>query len=54
MKKRFLELWPSIESNFEWGNDAYEEHALDDDFSFTGRQIAAYSFMGSLHGEDLG
>ena len=47
MKKRFLELWPSIESNFEWGNDAYEEHALDDDFSFTGRQIAAYSFMGS-------
>lgn len=47
MKRKFLELWPSIESDFEWGNDAYEEHALDDDFSFTGRQIAAYSFMGS-------
>ncbi len=29
MKKRFLELWPSIESDFEWSNDAYEEHALD-------------------------
>lgn len=47
MKRKFLELWPPIESDFEWGNDAYEEHALDDDFSFTGRQIAAYSFMGS-------
>ena len=47
MKKKFLELWPSIKSDFEWRNDAYEEHTLDDDFSFTGRHIAAYSFMGS-------
>ena len=47
MQKRFLKLWPMISSTFEWSNDSYEEHALDDDFDFTGRQIAAYSFMGS-------
>lgn len=47
MRKRFLALWPMVSSTFEWSNDAYEEHALDDDFDFTGRQIAAYNFMGS-------
>lgn len=47
MKKRFLEMWPMTTSSFEWSKDAYEEHALDDDFEFKGRQIAAYSFMGS-------
>lgn len=47
MKAKFLELWSTIESDFEWSGEAYEEHALDDDFSFTGRQIVAYSFMGS-------
>lgn len=47
MRKRFLQLWPMITSTFEWSNDSYEEHALDDDFDFTGRKIAAYSFMGS-------
>lgn len=47
MRERFLSLWPMISSAFEWGGDAYEEHALDDDFDFTGRRIAAYGFMGS-------
>ncbi len=47
MRNRFLELWPMITSDFEWSNDAYEEHALGDDFDFTGRKIAAYSFVGS-------
>ena len=46
MREKFLNLWPMIDSAFEWSNDAYEERALDDDFDFTGRKIAAYSFMG--------
>ena len=47
MRKKFLNLWPMISSDFEWSNDVYDEHALDDDFDFSGRKIAAYSFMGS-------
>lgn len=47
MREKFLSLWPMISSDFEWSNDVYDEHALDDDFDFSGRKIAAYSFMGS-------
>lgn len=47
MREKFLNLWPMIDSTFGWSNDAYEERALDEDFDFTGRKIAAYSFMGS-------
>lgn len=47
MREKFLKLWPMVESSFEWANDSYEEHSLDDDFDFTGSKLAAYSFMGS-------
>lgn len=49
MRERFLSLWPAISSIFEWRGDPHEEHALDDDFDFTGRKIAAYTFMGSRY-----
>ncbi|WP_232202868.1 HNH endonuclease family protein [Olsenella sp. oral taxon 809] len=47
MREKFLSLWPMISSDFEWSNDVYDEHELDDDFDFSGRKIAAYTFMGS-------
>ncbi len=47
--KRFLSLWPQIDSCFEWSSEVFEEHALDDDFDYTNRSIAAYTFMGKRH-----
>lgn len=47
LKKRFLELWPTIETSYMPAFDMHEEVGLDEDFEFTNRKIAAYTFLGS-------
>lgn len=52
LKERFLELWPLITSNFEWPVTEQEERTLSDDFDFSGRQISAFTFMGTTYPTD--
>lgn len=47
LKTRFLELWPRIETAYVPVFDMHEEVGLDEDFEFTNRKIAAYTFLGS-------
>ncbi|KAB7790022.1 DUF262 domain-containing protein [Bifidobacterium leontopitheci] len=47
--KRFLELWPAIETSYRPVVEERETHALDEDFVFTNRKIAAYTFQGARH-----
>jgi len=46
LEKQFLELWPFPESTYEPKKVLPETAALDSDAEFTGRRIAAFSFMG--------
>ena len=47
LKKRFLQFWPMIETSYIPAFDIHEEVGLDEDFEFTNRKIAAYTFLGS-------
>lgn len=47
LKQRFLQLWPLPTTEFKLSVDIHEEVSLADEFNFTGRKPAAYSFMGS-------
>ncbi|PLS25642.1 DUF262 domain-containing protein [Bifidobacterium imperatoris] len=46
---RFLELWPSLDTSYKPAVEEHESHGLDDDFDFTNRKIAAYTFQGARH-----
>lgn len=43
--KQFLELWPMIDSDFEWAKPTYDSFDLDDIDDFTGKKIAGFTFM---------
>ena len=43
----FLRLWPLPKTTYVPKTDIHEEHGLEEDFSFTNRKIAAYTFMGT-------
>lgn len=47
LKTRFLELWPMAETEYVPAFDMHEEVGLDEEFEFTNRKIAAYTFLGS-------
>ena len=49
MAERFVELWPYPEINFVPKAATGSQYSLDDDFDFTGTQIASYTFMGTKH-----
>lgn len=49
LKKEFLILWPSITTSVELRDHINEEHSFDEDFDFTNRKIAAYTFLGSRY-----
>lgn len=49
LKKDFLTLWPMISTTVELKEHINEEHSFDEDFDFTNRKIAAYTFMGSRY-----
>jgi uncharacterized protein with ParB-like and HNH nuclease domain len=49
LKADFLKLWPLPTSDFVPKNDIHEEHGLDEDFNFTNRKIAAYTFRGTRY-----
>lgn len=52
LEEQFLELWPFVTSNFEWPVTEQEERTLSDDFDFSGRQITAFTFMGTTYPTD--
>jgi uncharacterized protein with ParB-like and HNH nuclease domain len=45
--KQALSLWPLPTTSFTPREEIHEAYSLDDDFDFTGRRIAAYTFMGT-------
>lgn len=49
MAEKFLNLWPFPTTNFVAKEVSGSQHALDDDFDFTGTRIASYTFMDSRH-----
>lgn len=49
LKEEFLTLWPMITTTVVLKDRINEEHSFDEDFDFTGRKIAAFTFMGSRY-----
>lgn len=47
--QRFLSLWPMLSTTFKPAIEERESHALDEDYTFTNRKIAAYTFQGARH-----
>ncbi|WP_158276265.1 DUF262 domain-containing protein [Bifidobacterium callitrichidarum] len=47
--QRFLELWPALSTSYQPVAEERENHTLDEDFMFTNRKIAAYTFQGARH-----
>lgn len=44
-----LKLWKYPQSDFQPSVKEYDVHSLDEDFSFTGREIVSYSFLGDRY-----
>lgn len=47
--ERFLKLWPSITTSYHPKPKEHESHALDEEFDYRNRKIAAYTFQGARH-----
>lgn len=52
LKEKALKLWAYPETNFEPAAAINEKHYLDDDFDFTGRKIASYTFLDTPYSAD--
>lgn len=52
LKEKALKLWAYPETNFEPAVAINEKHYLDDDFDFTGRKIASYTFLDTPYSAD--
>lgn len=52
LKEKALKLWEYPETNFEPAVAINEKHYLDDDFDFTGRKIASYTFLDTPYSAD--
>ncbi|MBT1176195.1 DUF262 domain-containing protein [Bifidobacterium callimiconis] len=47
--KRFLTIWPQIDTTYHPTVKEYEQHTLDEDFDYRNRKIAAYTSQGARH-----
>ena len=45
LKKEFLSLWPMVATTYSGSASPNEIHAFDEEFNFTGRNIAAFTFF---------
>lgn len=52
LKEKALKLWAYPKTDFEPAVAINEKHYLDDDFDFTGRKIASYTFLDTPYSAD--
>ncbi len=48
-KKDFISLWAMIKTNVELSDNINESHSFDEDFDYTNRKIAAFTFLESRY-----